>query len=142
MSLDEAKKARAKPQQNSGEGTHLQIAEAAIEKMTEESGQPPVYALGRLWTFDFYSGLWTDRSIDSVAVSIGRDFPFHKSCRKASDYRAIAGLVLTLCEQSDYFENAPPWHRRWWLVLQSNQGRRDPARRIKAGAPTAYQCAE
>ena len=89
------------------EANQLVLAEQMVDSIKEEAGESPVFSLGGFHLFNRESGLFEAYSMDAMAIRIARQFSFSKLCRKASDYRQIAGLVASLTEDPLYFSEAP-----------------------------------
>lgn len=89
------------------EPNHLSLAEQLVDAIAEDSGRRPVCSMGAFYSFDQESGLWIPDSFDRLAIRVGKQFMGSKVCKKASDYKQIAGLVITLCTQDDFFTEVP-----------------------------------
>lgn len=106
-----ATKSKAKPMPTAhaanDEANHLSLAEQFIDIVFEETGEYPVFSLGAFYQFEPDSSEWKSVKMDALAVKIGRQFSGSRLCKKAADYRQVAGLVATISEQEDFFSDAP-----------------------------------
>ena len=89
------------------EANQLSLAEQMVDIIKEETGEAPVFSQGAFHLFNRENGLWEAHTMDAMAIRIARQFSNSKLCRKASDYRQIAGLVASLTEDLLYFSEAP-----------------------------------
>lgn len=85
--------------------THSQIA----EKYIEAQGQPkPVGVYGKLWVYNAVNGIWEEQALSQTGVIIAEKYAHEGTCRRGSDYRAIASHVYDIVANEEFFENVPP----------------------------------
>lgn len=85
--------------------THYELAHRWIAARTMQ-GHAPVYC-GGLFFVGRTDGLWESLSIERVETEVAAMFSAEKLCRRGSDYRQIAHVCGSSCEDPRFFESAP-----------------------------------
>lgn len=83
---------------------HYKLAEAVIEAIETDSGERPVYAHGAIWSVE--NSIWRKRTLEELGMAIARKYSGGRYCKRASDFRALAGVVSQLIEDNTFFDSA------------------------------------
>jgi putative DNA primase/helicase len=83
---------------------HYKVGQAVVAFYKDKTGEDPVHAHGSLWLVK--DGLWLERSLEAVAMDVGRMFGGGKFVKRTSDFRSIAQVAAQLCEDQRFFETA------------------------------------
>lgn len=62
---------------------------------------------GALWQCDHQSKIWKKIPLKNIGQQIASSFKSQKLCRRATDYKALSGLVYDHAEKESFFEDAP-----------------------------------
>lgn len=109
------------------DGDHHKLALATIEAITQESGAPPVYALGAFWVVE--DALWQAKTVDNLALDVARRFAGGKYCKRGSDFNSVAKLACTLAEDESFFTGAAVGVAApggFWRVTEAGEIKREP----------------
>lgn len=88
-----------------GDATHLELAERWA-MFNARQQHFPVFSGGGFFLPDS-SNLWHSVSIGRVESQVAAMNQAEKLCRKASDYRGIAATAVNLCDNPEFFRDAP-----------------------------------
>src|SRR5690606_10707461 len=111
------------------DANHFELAKAFVDVMRARAGGwPPVASAGQLYTVK--GGLWLPMSVDRLAIEVARLFAGKSAlCKRHADFRAIAAVVMTLVEDQDFFDHAPPGvagPSQFWRVTEAGEVVREP----------------
>ncbi|MFH0267394.1 phage/plasmid primase, P4 family [Vibrio rumoiensis] len=84
--------------------THLEMATQWAQPHTKKG---LVAEYGKLWRYDETKGIWKDKELNKVAISIAEKFNKESRCARESDYKSIANVAYNLNHEADFFLNAP-----------------------------------
>jgi P4 family phage/plasmid primase-like protien len=84
--------------------THLEMA-FEWSKPHKKTGLVAEY--GKLWSYSEDKGIWVDKDLNQVSLSIAKMFNKEARCARESDYKAIANVSYSSNHEPDFFLNAP-----------------------------------
>jgi len=84
--------------------THYQMAVLFLNSNYTER---PVAEFGQIFSYSNDKGIWEPKSLNTLGVKIAQQFSNETLCKRASDYKSIAGLIYDLSETPDFFKDAP-----------------------------------
>jgi P4 family phage/plasmid primase-like protien len=85
--------------------THFELAQRWISMRTVQEHRP-VYC-GGMFFVGQPDGLWGTLSIERVETEVAAMFGAEKLCRRGSDYRQIAHVCASSCDDPRFFDAAP-----------------------------------
>jgi len=82
---------------------HSEIANNFIRSYGETS---PIGTNGQLWSYNLKTGLWEAKSLQKIAVEIGKKYVTHSKSVKHSDYKSLSNLVYDETLNESFFKGA------------------------------------
>jgi len=86
--------------------THHGYAKGLIKGLTVDSWKP-VGNGGFLWIFNKQNGLWDGLEFDKIVTEVANRYDNRDFCHTRGDYKGITEHVLSLANNSSFFEDAP-----------------------------------
>lgn len=109
--------------------TQHEIAAHVIKTTTDETGRPPIHYQGTVYRIDPVDQMWKPWPKASIEVDVASRYGTQKLCKRATDYRQIAGHFCQLCEDPEFFSSAPAGiaaDGQFWRVTASGEITSEP----------------